>query len=114
MLSPDGIQAYIAVEGARMRPFTPATSANDSPLFSTWVYGPSEPDGVLASRVNRPQERFAQPITLTGCHYSTCDVSLSLSRLAQRLAMKLKSTSSAFSLGVTTLLASSVAENITS
>ncbi|KLO93751.1 Uncharacterized protein Y057_14337 [Fusarium fujikuroi] len=56
MLSPDGQQAYIAVEGARMRPFTPATSANDSPLFSTWVYGPSEPDGVLASRVNRPQE----------------------------------------------------------
>ncbi|EXM19870.1 hypothetical protein FOTG_12105 [Fusarium oxysporum f. sp. vasinfectum 25433] len=56
MLSPDGQQAYIAVEGARMRPFTPATAANDSPLFSTWVYGPSEPDGVLASRVNRPQE----------------------------------------------------------
>ncbi|KAG5765090.1 hypothetical protein H9Q72_006842 [Fusarium xylarioides] len=56
MLSPDGQQAYIAVEGARMRPFTPATAANDSPLFSTWVYGPSEPDGVLASRVNRPKE----------------------------------------------------------
>ncbi|KAF4337392.1 polyketide synthase [Fusarium beomiforme] len=56
MLSPDGQQAYITVEGARMRPFTPATAANDSPLFSTWIYGPTEPDGVLASRVNRPQE----------------------------------------------------------
>jgi hybrid polyketide synthase/nonribosomal peptide synthetase ACE1 len=41
MLSPNGQQDYIDVEGAGIRPFTPATPANDSPLFSTWVYGPT-------------------------------------------------------------------------